>query len=69
MKQVQDFEASAEPVPVSAVDILAQDLRRRILSGAFQPGEFLRDARMSTALTGTGSALASKSWTCFMGLV
>ncbi|RWM93404.1 MAG: GntR family transcriptional regulator [Mesorhizobium sp.] len=44
MKQVQDLDA--EPVPVSAVDILAQDLRRRILSGAFQPGEFLRDARM-----------------------
>jgi DNA-binding GntR family transcriptional regulator len=46
MKQIQDFEANAEPVPVSAVDILAQDLRRRILSGEFKPGEFLRDARM-----------------------
>ncbi len=46
MKQVQDFEASAEAAPVSAVDILAQDLRRRILSGDFKPGEFLRDARM-----------------------
>jgi DNA-binding GntR family transcriptional regulator len=46
MKQVQDLEANAEPEPVSAVDILAQDLRRRILSGDIQPGEFLRDARM-----------------------
>lgn len=46
MKQVQDLEAIAEPVPVSAVEILAQDLRRRILSGEFKPGEFLRDARM-----------------------
>ena len=46
MKQIQDFEANAEAVPVSAVDILAQDLRRRILSGDFRPGEFLRDIRM-----------------------
>lgn len=46
MKQVQDIDANAEPAPLSAVDTLAQDLRRRILSGDFQPGEFLRDARM-----------------------
>lgn len=46
MKQAQDIENNAEPVPVSAVEILAHDLRRRILSGDFQPGEFLRDARM-----------------------
>lgn len=44
--QVQDHNTDAEPVPVSAVDILAQGLRCRILSGAFKPGEFLRDARM-----------------------
>ena len=47
MKQVQDLDANAEPVPLSAVEILVQDLRRRILSGDFRPGEFLRDARMS----------------------
>ncbi|MBE0578726.1 GntR family transcriptional regulator [Devosia sp.] len=46
MKQVQDLDANAEPVPLSAVEILVQDLRRRILSGDFRPGEFLRDARM-----------------------
>jgi DNA-binding GntR family transcriptional regulator len=46
MKEVQDLDANAESVPVSAVDILARDLRRRILSGDFQPGEFLRDIRM-----------------------
>jgi DNA-binding GntR family transcriptional regulator len=46
MKQVQDLNANAEPVPLSAVEILVQDLRRRILSGDFRPGEFLRDARM-----------------------
>ena len=44
--QVQDHNTDAEPVQVSAVDILAQGLRCRILSGAFKPGEFLRDARM-----------------------
>lgn len=46
MKQAQDIETDVEPLPVSAVEILAHDLRRRILSGDFQPGEFLRDAKM-----------------------
>src|SRR5688572_21863311 len=46
MKQAQDTETNVEPIPVSAVEILARDLRRRILSGDFQPGEFLRDAKM-----------------------
>lgn len=46
MKQVQDLDANSEPAPLSAVEMLAGDLRRRILSGVFQPGEFLRDARM-----------------------
>lgn len=46
MKQVQDLDANAEAVPLSAVEILVQDLRRRILAGEFLPGEFLRDGRM-----------------------
>lgn len=32
---------------LSAVDALAQTLRKRILSGEFQPGEFLRDVKMA----------------------
>nr|WP_292347728.1 GntR family transcriptional regulator [Mesorhizobium sp.] len=46
MKQVQAIETNAEPFPVSAVEALTHHLRGRILSGDFQPGEFLRDARM-----------------------
>lgn len=46
MKQVQDLDTTSEPASLSAVEMLAGDLRRRILSGVFQPGEFLRDARM-----------------------
>lgn len=46
MKQAEDIETNVEPFPVSAVETLAQALRRRILSGDFQPGEFLRDAKM-----------------------
>lgn len=46
MNQVQDLDTNPEPAPLSAVDILARDLRSRILSGDFKPGEFLRDARM-----------------------
>ena len=46
MKQVQDLDTTSEPASLSAVEMLAGDLRHRILSGVFQPGEFLRDARM-----------------------
>ena len=46
MNQVQDLDTNPEPAPLSAVDILPRDLRSRILSGDFKPGEFLRDARM-----------------------
>ena len=46
MKQIQELDANAEPASQSAVEILVQDLRRRILSGEFRPGEFLRDLRM-----------------------
>lgn len=46
MNQKQELDANDEPAPLSAVEILARDLRRRILSGDFKPGEFLRDARM-----------------------
>jgi DNA-binding GntR family transcriptional regulator len=46
MKQAEHIEADVEHFPVSAVEILSHALRRRILSGDFQPGEFLRDAKM-----------------------
>lgn len=46
MKHADDIETDAENAPVSAVDLLTRALRRRILSGDFQPGEFLRDVKM-----------------------
>lgn len=44
--QAAHNETDAETAPLSAVDLLTRALRRRILSGDFQPGEFLRDAKM-----------------------
>jgi DNA-binding GntR family transcriptional regulator len=46
MKHADDIETDAETAPVSAVDLLTRALRQRILSGDFQPGEFLRDVKM-----------------------
>lgn len=46
MTQTDDLGTEAEPASVSAVDLLTQTLRQRILSGDFQPGEFLRDIKM-----------------------
>lgn len=46
MTQTDTLETDAAPAPVSAVDLLTRALRQRILSGDFQPGEFLRDAKM-----------------------
>jgi DNA-binding GntR family transcriptional regulator len=46
MKHTADIETDAETAPVSAVDLLTRALRQRILSGDFQPGEFLRDVKM-----------------------
>ncbi|OAP49673.1 GntR family transcriptional regulator [Sinorhizobium saheli] len=44
--QAEDLEMNVEPLPASAVEILTHALRRRILSGDFRPGEFLRDVKM-----------------------
>ncbi|MBB4274850.1 GntR family transcriptional regulator [Rhizobium mongolense] len=44
--RAEDPEMNGEPLPASAVDILTHALRRRILSGDFRPGEFLRDVKM-----------------------
>lgn len=46
MTQSQDILPDTGPLPISAVEMLTQDLRRRILSGDFRPGEFLRDVKM-----------------------
>lgn len=46
MKPVQDMQSASSSIPVSAVEALTHDLRRRILSGDFKPGEFLRDVKM-----------------------
>ncbi|WP_126975321.1 GntR family transcriptional regulator [Frigidibacter oleivorans] len=46
MTHVQELPSGSGPIPASAVEILTQDLRRRILSGDFRPGEFLRDVKM-----------------------
>lgn len=46
MKRAEDRETDAGSAPVSAVDLLTHALRQRILSGDFQPGEFLRDIKM-----------------------
>jgi DNA-binding GntR family transcriptional regulator len=44
--QAEDLEMNVEPLPASAVETLTHALRRRILSGDFHPGEFLRDVKM-----------------------
>jgi DNA-binding GntR family transcriptional regulator len=46
MTHVQDLRSDAGSIPASAVELLTRDLRRRILSGDFKPGEFLRDIKM-----------------------
>lgn len=44
--QTEDSVMNAEPAPASAVESLTYALRRRILSGDYRPGEFLRDVKM-----------------------
>ena len=44
--QAEDPEKNVEAAPTSAVETLVHALRRRILSGDFRPGEFLRDVKM-----------------------
>jgi len=44
--QAEDPEMKVDPLPASAVEVLTHALRRRILSGDFRPGEFLRDVKM-----------------------
>jgi DNA-binding GntR family transcriptional regulator len=44
--QTEDSVMNAETSPASAVESLTHALRRRILSGDYRPGEFLRDAKM-----------------------